>query len=137
LWFDDDAGKVFADLHDVESWMNKRLSLVKQPNISFEGPVLTMRHMDLVRRNILLLSNHSIALVDCEFSGIFPRLFELWTLRHLVSNDKESFTSLLETVGCKDEHDEHDEHNPHVHGRCPQHRGQQEYRPEKLERIDN
>jgi hypothetical protein len=108
IWSDDGAGEKFTSLQGAEQWMNKRLDIVKQPHVSFEGYVCTMRHMDLERRNIIVMPDRSIGFVDWEFAGFYPKIFEVWTLRYLFTHaDKLWFNPLLDSLGPQTEQDEH------------------------------
>lgn len=106
LWSDDGSGKPFTSLQDAELWMNKRLNAIGFPSISFARQALTMRHMDLVRRNILLLPNSSIGLLDWEYAGYYPQLFEIWTFRHLLHKDEQWFMLLLKFFDTPSSEDE-------------------------------
>lgn len=96
LWSDDGTGQSLESIKDIEEWMNRRLDVVKQPRISLScHQQLSMHHMDLVRRNILLLSNSSICFVDWAFAGFFPAIFEIHTFQELLYTDRVWFEQLL------------------------------------------
>ncbi|KAF2691384.1 hypothetical protein K458DRAFT_324709 [Lentithecium fluviatile CBS 122367] len=96
LWSDDGTGKSLESIKDMEEWMNRRLDVVKQPPISLaRHQQLNMHHMDLVRRNILLLSNSSVCFVDWAFAGFFPDIFEIHTFQELLYTDRVWFEQLL------------------------------------------
>ncbi|KAF2245198.1 hypothetical protein BU26DRAFT_522297 [Trematosphaeria pertusa] len=96
LWSDDGTGQSWESIKDMEEWMNKRLDVVKQPRISLaRHQQLSMHHMDLVRRNILLLPNSSVCFVDWAFAGFFPDIFEIHTFQDLLSTDSVWFKQLL------------------------------------------
>jgi serine/threonine protein kinase len=107
LWSGSGSGSSFCTVEDMESWMNTRLAAVKQPTISLANHQrLRLRHMDLVRRNILLCPDLSICFVDWAFAGFYPAIFETHVFRDLIHTDKVWFTQLLELSekpGAEDE----------------------------------
>jgi len=86
----------------MEKWMNMRLEVLNQPPISLAHHPLRMCHMDLVRRNILLLPDSSLCFVDWAFAGFFPSLFEIYCFRELLSEDRDWFQQLI-NLWLKDE----------------------------------
>ena len=106
LWSEDGTGQSLGSVEDMEEWMNRRLDVVKQPRISLAShQQLSMRHMDLVRRNIILLSNSSVCFVDWAFAGFFPDIFEFHTFQDLLYTDSTWFEQLLHLSPKPDDND--------------------------------
>jgi hypothetical protein len=106
LWSENGAGRTFSCVKDMDKWMNKRLEVVNQQPLSLAHHPLRMCHMDLVRRNILLLPNSSLCFVDWAFAGFFPSLFEIYNFRELLYTDKAWFQQLLDLWPKLDDYDE-------------------------------
>jgi thiamine kinase-like enzyme len=90
----------------MEKWMNTRLAVLNQPPISLAHHPLRMCHMDLVRRNILLLPDSSLCFVDWAFAGFFPSIFEIYYFRELLSEDRDWFQQLLNLWPKDEDYDE-------------------------------
>lgn len=107
LWSDEGTRYGFTSIKDMEDWMNTRFSIVKMPHISFaQHQKISMRHMDLVRRNIYLLPDSTICFLDWAFAGFYPDIFEIYTFRELRGTDDTWFTQLLELSPQPDASDE-------------------------------
>ena len=81
LWAPDfRAYECFKTVDDLEAWFNR--ALIKEPaRINFKQFSLCFCHLDLARRNILLLTDGSLCLLDWGCAGFYPRNFEIWNLR--------------------------------------------------------
>ena len=75
--------------------MNTRLAVISQERLNMSSSPLIMRHMDLVRRNIILKPDSSICFLDWAFAGFYPELFEIRYLRDLLPVDPVWTASLL------------------------------------------
>jgi Choline/ethanolamine kinase len=53
-------------------------------------------HLDLVRRNIIMLPEGSFCLLDWEHAGFYPRVFETYCLRFIRQHDYSFSQELLE-----------------------------------------
>lgn len=107
LWSDSGTGRDLESIEGIENWMNQRLDIVSYPRISLaQQQELTLRHMDLVRRNICVLSDSSICFMDWAFAGFFPAIFEIHTFRELLSTDQVWFSQLLNLSPKPDDGDE-------------------------------
>ncbi|KAL5380678.1 hypothetical protein PMIN03_010530 [Paraphaeosphaeria minitans] len=96
LWSDYGTGRDLKTIEGIENWMNQRLDIVNYPRISLaQHQQLTLRHMDLVRRNICVLSDSSICFMDWAFAGFFPAIFEIHIFRELLFTDQAWFSQLL------------------------------------------
>ncbi|OBT59723.1 hypothetical protein VE04_00213 [Pseudogymnoascus sp. 24MN13] len=63
LWGEDGAGETFTCVSDLNSWLNKRLSLLKK-SIDLHDSPLVLCHLDLARRNMILRDDNTISLAD-------------------------------------------------------------------------
>ncbi|KAF1970567.1 hypothetical protein BU23DRAFT_379124, partial [Bimuria novae-zelandiae CBS 107.79] len=75
LW--PEEGVFFNSFEDMQGWMNTRLAVVSKERLDLNAHRFTMRHMDLVRRNIILMADSSICFLDWAFAGFYPELFEI------------------------------------------------------------
>ncbi|KAK2867908.1 hypothetical protein FQN49_003348 [Arthroderma sp. PD_2] len=75
-WGDDGAKTEFASLRDVNAWVNRRIESLGKA-IDLTPYPLVLCHMDLCRRNIILMKDKSICLLDWGFAGFFPRFYEV------------------------------------------------------------
>ncbi|KAF2865907.1 kinase-like domain-containing protein [Massariosphaeria phaeospora] len=76
-------GVTFNAFEDMQAWFNSRLAVVGEKRLDLISHPLVMRHMDLVRRNIILKSDSSVCFLDWAFAGFYPELFEIRYLRDL------------------------------------------------------
>ena len=79
----------------MESWINTRLKVVGESPLVIAHLPLGMRHMDLVRRNIILRSDSSLCFLDWAYAGFFPAFFEIYTFHELLHDDEDWFKQLL------------------------------------------
>lgn len=106
LWPEGGARCAFNSIKDMENWLNERFDVVNELHVSLHEYNLGMRHMDLVRRNIILLPDSTISFVDWEFSGFFPWTFEIHDFWELRDQDEFWFDQLLEHLPSPGEDDE-------------------------------
>lgn len=68
----------FEDVQDMEDYWNSRLITPKDvtPKVSLRSHRLVLCHLDIAPRNILLLDDGSMCLLDWESAGFYPRFFE-------------------------------------------------------------
>ncbi|KAM5494315.1 hypothetical protein MaudMau93_000331, partial [Microsporum audouinii] len=76
LWGDNGTGETFQSTDDMNRWLNKRLKLINK-EIDLRPYPLVLCHLDLCRRNIKLMEDNSICLLDWGHAGFFPRFFEV------------------------------------------------------------
>lgn len=67
---------VFNCVEDLNFWLNKRLTLIGK-SIDLTPFPLALCHMDLCRRNLVLMEDQSIGLLDWGHAGFFPRVFDV------------------------------------------------------------
>ncbi|KAJ6106666.1 hypothetical protein N7512_010183 [Penicillium capsulatum] len=79
LFGDDGAKTTFASIDDLNVYMNKRLHH-RSDSIDLTPYALVLCHGDICRRNFILERDGSLCLVDGEYSGLYPRFFELATI---------------------------------------------------------
>ena len=95
LWSDYGAQTPFNSIADVEDWLNRRLAVLGREPLELGHNKLVMCHMDLVRRNVIIIEDSSVCLIDWAFAGFYPRLFEICYLRDLLPLDYTWFGGLL------------------------------------------
>jgi serine/threonine protein kinase len=66
-------------IQDIEHYYNTRQ--LKSSNINLAGYPLTLCHLDIAPRNIIVPSNGPLCLIDWADAGFYPRIFERCTLR--------------------------------------------------------
>ncbi|KAF2635454.1 hypothetical protein P280DRAFT_360914, partial [Massarina eburnea CBS 473.64] len=77
LWSDYGAYTSFASLRDMETWLNQRLDICRQPaRFSLNSTELLFAHMDIARRNIILTTEGDLCFIDWAHSGFYPRSFQ-------------------------------------------------------------
>lgn len=79
---DDGADVSFASVPGFNSYLNKRLAIYKK-TIDLRGHPLVLCHMDLGRRNVILKDDGTVALVNWNDAGLYPRFFEVEVLSYL------------------------------------------------------
>ncbi|KAI9816124.1 MAG: hypothetical protein M1832_005131 [Thelocarpon impressellum] len=103
VWSDEGADTSFASVSQLEGWIDRRLTLGNRykkhfPKTDFSPFPLIMCHMDLARRNIMLLQDGAVCLVDWAFAGFFPSLFEIYTIKSLRARDPDFSDELLRAL---------------------------------------
>ncbi|KAM5453809.1 hypothetical protein MaudCBS49596_002432 [Microsporum audouinii] len=88
LWGDNGTGEIFQSADDMNRWLNKRLKLINK-EIDLRPYPLVLCHLDLCRRNIKLMEDNSICLLDWGHAGFFPRFFEAAAV--LCMNDNSGY----------------------------------------------
>ena len=69
-----------SNIVDVENHYNTR-QLKRHRKLSLQSFSLSLCHLDLVPRNVLLLKDGPLCLLDWASAGFYPRFFEICTLR--------------------------------------------------------
>jgi serine/threonine protein kinase len=101
LWLDYDLIAP-ATISDIEEYYNKR-QLKNSTHLNLAGYPLVFCHLDIAPRNILVLEDGSLCLIDWNSAGFYPRLFERSALEINVRKENDWNTKLL---GLLDELDE-------------------------------
>ncbi|EFQ98621.1 hypothetical protein MGYG_01645 [Nannizzia gypsea CBS 118893] len=94
LWGDSGAKREFQSLEDVNDWINKRMETLEE-TIDLTPYPLGLCHMDLCRRNMILMKDKSLCLLDWGYAGFFPRFYEMAAIK--CGNDHYS-TPLFEAT---------------------------------------
>ncbi|EGE09350.1 Phosphotransferase enzyme family protein [Trichophyton equinum CBS 127.97] len=92
LWGDDGTKNVFNTVEDMNHWINTRIRLINK-EIDLRPYPLVLCHLDLCRRNIKLMEDDSICLLDWGHSGFFPRFYEIAAVE--CSNDTGDYSKSL------------------------------------------
>ncbi|KIV98464.1 uncharacterized protein PV09_09730 [Verruconis gallopava] len=104
LWLDyDPIAPTSIEL--IENYFNTR-QLKKSTHIKLAGYPLVLCHLDIAPRNILVLDDDSLCLLDWHSAGFYPRLFERTTLRINVRNNYDWNANLLGLLDDLDEEEE-------------------------------
>ena len=90
---------------DIEGYYNARqLRKSQKMNITRYPPVFC--HLDLAPRNILVLADGSLCLLDWASAGFYPRLFEICTLRLNARKQGDWNRKILQNLPDVDEDEE-------------------------------
>lgn len=98
LWEDPEEPS-FDTKADLQSYLNSRLVNSKhQFNLLEDDTPLVFCHLDVAPRNIKLLPNGVVCLLDWASAGYYPRYFELAALRHNDGHERSEakYCQLLE-----------------------------------------
>lgn len=87
---------------DVEEYYNKR-QLKKRTHIQITGYPLIFSNLDIAPRNIVVLEDGSLCLVDWNSAGFYPRLFERVALEIYIRKEYDWNTKLLALLGELDD----------------------------------
>jgi len=82
LWSEYGVRTPFESMDDLNIYLNKRLAY-RNKSINITSQKLVFCHLDLCRRNMIMLPDRSICLLDFGSAGVFPRFFELITSFYL------------------------------------------------------
>ena len=99
LWSEYGSRSHFESKNDIQKWLNERLALDQQI-VDLSTHQLRLCHLDVAPRNLLILPNDKICLLDWATAGFYPRLFEIWSLqlfRHIFGSS--FFQALLQELG--------------------------------------
>ncbi|KAF2248726.1 hypothetical protein BU26DRAFT_564427 [Trematosphaeria pertusa] len=101
LWLDYDPIAPAA-VSDIEEYYNKR-QLKNSTHLNLAGYPLIFCHLDIAPRNILVLGDGSLCLIDWNSAGFYPRLFERTALAINVRAENDWNTKLLALLDGLDE----------------------------------
>ena len=88
LFSEDGALEPINSISSLNSWLNKRFRLKRdETGFHFDLSDCVFCHLDLARRNFLLLADGSFALLDWEYAGIYPRVFEIYCIYYIGIKD--------------------------------------------------
>ncbi|KAH8674407.1 kinase-like domain-containing protein [Tricladium varicosporioides] len=80
LWSEHSEEPFLHTVKDMENWFNMRLKK-QDPKLIFGTSELVLCHLDIAPRNILLLQDNSLCLLDWASAGFYPRVFEECVIR--------------------------------------------------------
>lgn len=101
LWLDDDL-IIPTTVSDIEEYYNKR-QLRDLAHLNLAGYPLVFCHLDVAPRNILVLEDGSLCLIDWDSAGYYPRLFERAGLEINVRKENQFNVKLLRLLDELDE----------------------------------
>jgi serine/threonine protein kinase len=101
LWLDYDPITPVT-ISDIEEYYNKR-QLKNSTQLNLTSYPLIFCHLDIAPRNILVLQDGSLCLIDWNSAGFYPRLFERCALEINVRKENDWNTKLLGLLGELDE----------------------------------
>lgn len=90
------AYESFKTTVELEAWFN-RAPIKEATQIHFPADSLGLCHLDLCRRNILLVGDGSLAVLDWASAGFYPRAIQLWSINTEIE-DYLFVDSLLEKL---------------------------------------
>ncbi len=99
LWSEYGSRSHFESKNDIQKWLNERLA-VDQQSVDLSTHELRLCHLDVAPRNLLILPNDQICLLDWATAGFYPHIFEIWSLqlfRHIFGDP--FFQALLQELG--------------------------------------
>lgn len=100
LWLDELIAP--ATVSDIEEYYNQR-QLKCLPKLRLTKYPLVFCHLDIAPRNIMLLEDGSLCLIDWASAGFYPRLFERCSLRLNIRGKDDWNAQLLELLDILDE----------------------------------
>jgi serine/threonine protein kinase len=101
LWIDP---YIICSVSDIEEYYNTR-QLREGPKLDIKNYPLVFCHLDIAPRNILVLEDGSLCLIDWTSAGFYPRLFERCVLR-INRRGKDPWNDkLLNLLDTLDEHE--------------------------------
>lgn len=86
LWSEYGARTEFKSPGDLNAYLNQWLGLRNQ-SIDLTNQKLVFCHLGLCRRNMIMLPDRSICLLDFAHAGLYPRVFELVSCRFVCPDD--------------------------------------------------
>ncbi|KAH8727388.1 kinase-like domain-containing protein [Phaeosphaeriaceae sp. PMI808] len=100
LWLDESIAP--ATISDIEEYFNQR-QLKLLPKLKLASYPLVFCHLDIAPRNIMVLEDGSLCLIDWATAGFYPRLFERCALRLNTRKKDDWNAQLLELLDILDE----------------------------------
>lgn len=94
FWLDDDTVSLNT-ISDVECYFNERQLRDLTP-LKLVGYSSVLCHLDLAPRNIIVMDDHSLCLLDWSSAGFYPRVFERAALDLNIKTDNVWNTQLLQ-----------------------------------------
>jgi serine/threonine protein kinase len=95
LWLDESIAP--ATISDVEDYYNRR-QLKHLPKLKLTSYPLVFCHLDIAPRNIIVLEDRSLCLIDWASAGFYPKLFERCALKLNIRKKNDWNAQLLELL---------------------------------------
>lgn len=81
LWSEYGSDQVFNSCNDLQRYLDTRLAYYKQKvAVDVTNMSLSLCHLDIAPRNIIVSSDTSIYLLDWGCAGFYPPIFEYWAI---------------------------------------------------------
>lgn len=96
LWLDYDSIAP-RTIVDVEEYYNRR-QLKTLPHLNLKEYPLVFCYLDIAPRNILVLADGSLCLIDWASAGFYPRLFERCALKLNIDKEGDWNAKLFELL---------------------------------------
>ena len=103
LWLDYESIAP-ATISDIEKYYNER-QLKPFSKLELARYPLVFCHLDIAPRNILVLEEGSLCLIDWATAGFYPRLFERCALRLNIRQKDDWNAKLIDRLSMLDEHE--------------------------------
>lgn len=100
LWLDESIAP--ATISDIEDYYNNR-QLRFSTKLKLKGYPLIFSHLDIAPRNIIVLKDGALCLIDWASAGFYPRLFERCALRLNIRRKGDWNDQLLDLLDVLDE----------------------------------
>lgn len=82
LWSEYDSGQSFNSRKDLQKYLDTRLAhLQGEVTIDVSDMALSLCHLDIAPRNIIVSTDRSIYLLDWGCAGFYPPVFETWAIQ--------------------------------------------------------
>jgi serine/threonine protein kinase len=100
LWLDESI--IPTTVSDIEEYYNTR-QLRQRSKLNLQNYPLIFCHLDIAPRNILVLKDRSLCLIDWASAGFYPRLFERCALKINIRSENSWNAKLLNLLDIPDE----------------------------------
>ncbi|KAK2796103.1 hypothetical protein FQN52_000078 [Onygenales sp. PD_12] len=103
IWGYHDAETEFGSVEDLNAWVNRRIAVINK-SVDFKSYPLVLCHLDVCRRNIILMEDGSLCLLDWGFAGFLPRIYEVAAIEFYFDEHSEMFRQAVnETIVLTDQ----------------------------------
>ncbi|KAG5301267.1 hypothetical protein I7I48_01224 [Histoplasma ohiense] len=90
VWGYHDAEAEFGSVEDLNAWVNRRIAVIGK-SVDFRSYPLVLCHLDMCRRNIILMEDGALCLLDWGFAGFLPRIYEVAAIEFYFDEYSEMF----------------------------------------------
>lgn len=96
LFSENGAGERLDSMEKLNEWLATRAQLTRsETKFQFRLTDCVFCHLDLSYRNIIILSDESFCLLDWEFAGFYPRVFEKYCILFLAQKEDYRYAKKL------------------------------------------